>query len=39
MFREKEIIALLEKIDTKLNNILILTKSKKIKAVTKGEIE
>ena len=35
MFREKEIIALLEKIDTKLSNILALQKSKMIKEASK----
>lgn len=35
MFREKEIITLLEKIDTKLSNILALQKAKRIKDATK----
>ena len=35
MLREKEIITLLEKIDTKLSNILALQKSKRIKEAVK----
>ena len=35
MFREKEIITLLEKIDTKLSNILALQKSKRSKEAVK----
>lgn len=37
MFREKEIITLLEKIDTKLSNILALQKSKRIKEAVKAQ--
>lgn len=37
MFREKEIITLLEKIDTKLSNILALQKSKRIKEASKTQ--
>lgn len=35
MFKDKEIVTLLEKIDTKLNGILTLMKNKKIKSIIK----
>lgn len=37
MFKDNQIIALLEKIDTKLGQVLVLQKGNKIKSITKGD--